>query len=209
MIKEAGKTGREADADTCEAIDFCEYYARLAVPMFTRQRLGAFLGELDEQWYQPRGVAVVISPWNFPLAICCGMTVAALVTGNTVIVKPAEQTAGIAKVMTEILHQAIGEALARSPHHLITPSSVLAFCPAPGETTGAALVRDERVALIAFTGSRDVGCDILNAAAAEPVHLAARDLQRLRQPPRGPRQARHLRDGRQERHHHRHHRRSR
>ncbi|MBX3405882.1 MAG: proline dehydrogenase family protein [Phycisphaeraceae bacterium] len=165
MIKEAGKTWREADADTCEAIDFCEYYARLAVPMFTRQRLGAFLGELDEQWYQPRGVAVVISPWNFPLAICCGMTVAALVTGNTVIVKPAEQTAGIAKVMTEILHQAIGESLPRSPHHLITPSSVLAFCPAPGETTGAALVRDPRVALVAFTGSRDVGCDILNAAA--------------------------------------------
>ncbi|MCW5766961.1 MAG: proline dehydrogenase family protein, partial [Phycisphaeraceae bacterium] len=79
MIKEAGKTWREADADTCEAIDFCEYYARQAVSLFRRERIGRFIGELDEQFYQPRGVAVVISPWNFPLAICCGMTVAAMV----------------------------------------------------------------------------------------------------------------------------------
>ncbi len=171
MIKEAGKTWREADADTCEAIDFCEYYARLAVPMFARRRLGAFLGELDEQWYQPRGVAVVISPWNFPLAICCGMTVAALVTGNTVIVKPAEQTAGIAGVMVEILQSALGGA--GVPPALA--QGVLHFCPAPGETTGAALVRDPRVALIAFTGSRDVGCDILNAAAPPSPFTSPRD----------------------------------
>ena len=92
MIREAGKTWREADGDVCEAIDFCEYYARMAVPMFERERLGRFIGELDEQWYQARGVAAVISPWNFPLAICCGMTAAALVCGNTVVVKPAEQT---------------------------------------------------------------------------------------------------------------------
>jgi len=176
MIKESGKTWREADADTCEAIDFCEYYARLAVPMFARQRLGAFLGELDEQWYQPRGVAVVISPWNFPLAICCGMTVAALVTGNTVIVKPAEQTAGIAKVMVDIIHDAMSQAFsaARLPGSM-GPSSLLAFCPAPGETTGAALVRDPRVALIAFTGSRDVGCDILSAAAPPSPFSSPRD----------------------------------
>jgi RHH-type proline utilization regulon transcriptional repressor/proline dehydrogenase/delta 1-pyrroline-5-carboxylate dehydrogenase len=171
MIKESGKTWREADADTCEAIDFCEYYARLAVPMFNRQRLGAFLGELDEQWYQPRGVAVVISPWNFPLAICCGMTVAALVTGNTVIVKPAEQTAGIAKVMVDILHTALGGAGVPPA----VAQGVLHFCPAPGETTGAALVRDPRIALIAFTGSRDVGCDILNAAAPPSPFSPPRD----------------------------------
>ena len=166
MIKEAGKTWREADADTCEAIDFCEYYARTAPGLFSRQRLGRFIGELDETLYQPRGVAVVISPWNFPLAICCGMTVAALVTGNPVIVKPAEQTPGIAKVMTDILHAALAEAIAATPSlRDCVPSSLLAFCPAPGETTGAALVRDPRIALIAFTGSRDVGLDILNAAA--------------------------------------------
>ncbi len=157
MIKESGKTWREADADICEAIDFCEYYARQAVPMFERQRLGRFIGELDEQWYQPRGVAVIISPWNFPLAICCGMTTAALVTGNTVIVKPAEQTPGIARIMFDILQEALNSVGA--------PKDVLHFCPAPGETTGAALVRDPKVAVIAFTGSRDVGLDILHASS--------------------------------------------
>ena len=153
MIRESGKTWREADADVCEAIDFCEYYAREAIGLFQRKRLGRFIGELNEVWYQPRGVAVVISPWNFPLAICCGMTVAALVTGNTVIVKPAEQTPGIASILCNLLWDAG------------LPKEVLHFCPAPGETTGAALVRDKRVSVIAFTGSRDVGLDILTAAA--------------------------------------------
>ncbi|HYE62973.1 MAG TPA: proline dehydrogenase family protein [Phycisphaerales bacterium] len=161
MIKEAGKTWREADADVCEAIDFCEYYARLAVPLFERSRMGRFIGELDEVWYQPRGVAVVISPWNFPLAICCGMTTAALVTGNTVVVKPAEQTPGIASIMFDILQEAMKQAGVDGK----LAKDVLQFCPAPGETTGAALVRDPRVALIAFTGSKAVGLDILNAAA--------------------------------------------
>jgi RHH-type transcriptional regulator, proline utilization regulon repressor / proline dehydrogenase / delta 1-pyrroline-5-carboxylate dehydrogenase len=161
MIKEAGKTWREADADVCEAIDFCDFYARCAVPLFERQRLGRFIGELDEQWHEPRGVAVVIAPWNFPLAICCGMTVAALVTGNTVVVKPAEQTPGIAGIMFDIIMQAMEECgIERS-----LARDVLHFCPAPGETVGAALVRDPRVALVAFTGSRDVGLDILNASA--------------------------------------------
>lgn len=161
MIKESGKTWREADADTCEAIDFCDYYARQAARLFERQRIGRFIGELDEAVYQARGVAVVIAPWNFPLAICCGMTVAALVTGNTVIVKPAEQTPGIAKLMYDILQQALSETRGAG----FQPAHVLHFCPAPGETTGAALVRDPRIALIAFTGSRDVGLDILNATA--------------------------------------------
>ncbi|MEC9373017.1 MAG: bifunctional proline dehydrogenase/L-glutamate gamma-semialdehyde dehydrogenase, partial [Planctomycetota bacterium] len=152
IIKENGKTWREADADVCEAIDFCEYYARLAVPLFERGRLGRFIGELDEVWHQPRGVAAIIAPWNFPLAICCGMTTAALVTGNTVVVKPAEQTAGIASIMADILWQAGA------------PREALHFLPAPGETTGAALVRDPRVALIAFTGSKAVGLDIVKAA---------------------------------------------
>ncbi len=174
MIKESGKTWREADADTCEAIDFCEYYARTAVELFQRKRIGKFIGELDEMIHEPRGVAVVIAPWNFPLAICCGMTVAALVTGNPVIVKPAEQTVGIAKLMCDILSQAISETLAASAGDLPTQlnaalsthrAALVSFCPAPGETTGAALVRDPRVALVAFTGSRDVGCDILNASA--------------------------------------------
>ncbi|MGE3109941.1 MAG: proline dehydrogenase family protein [Phycisphaerales bacterium] len=170
MIKESGKTWREADADVCEAIDFCEYYGRLAPRLFVPQRLGRFIGEFDQTWYQPRGVAVVIAPWNFPLAILTGMTAAALVTGNAVIVKPAEQTPGIAKLLVEkYLWQALIDVLDGSgdtPKLLRgDPSQVVQFCPAPGETTGAALVRDERVALIAFTGSRDVGLDILHAAA--------------------------------------------
>jgi RHH-type transcriptional regulator, proline utilization regulon repressor / proline dehydrogenase / delta 1-pyrroline-5-carboxylate dehydrogenase len=173
MIKESGKTWREADADTCEAIDFCDYYARLALPLFRRQRIGKFIGELDEILHEPRGVSVVIAPWNFPLAICCGMTVAALVTGNPVIIKPAEQTPGIAKLLLEILQQAI----ARVPEAAsLKQSGIVQLCAGPGETTGASLVRDERIALLAFTGSRDVGLDILNAAApASPfgAHRAA------------------------------------
>ncbi len=156
MIKEAGKTWREADADVCEAIDFCEYYARCAVPLFETQRLGRFIGELDQTFYQPRGVAAVIAPWNFPLAICCGMTVAALVCGNPVCLKPAEQTPGIAKLMVDILFEAG------------LPRPALQFLPGPGETTGAALVRDPRVAIIAFTGSKAVGLDIIQAAGVTP-----------------------------------------
>ncbi|MFM9957190.1 MAG: proline dehydrogenase family protein [Phycisphaerales bacterium] len=164
MIKEAGKTWREADADTCEAVDFCEFYARLAVPLFERARIGKFIGELDEQWYQPRGVAAVIAPWNFPLAICCGMTVAALVTGNPVVIKPAEQTPVIAERLFTILRQAMADAGFGSKQH----ADVLALCPGPGETVGAALVRDPRVALIAFTGSKAVGLDIIKAAGLTP-----------------------------------------
>ncbi len=156
MIKEAGKTWREADADVCEAIDFCEYYARMAVPLFERSRIGKFIGELDETWYQPRGVAAVISPWNFPLAIMVGMTVAALVTGNTVVLKPAEQTPGIARVFYDIIKESLAAVGA--------PEGILHFCPAPGETTGAAIVRDPRIAVIAFTGSKAVGLDIIKAA---------------------------------------------
>lgn len=165
-IKEAGKPWAEADADVCEAIDFCEYYAREAVGLFERERLGRFIGELDEQWYQPRGVAVVISPWNFPAAICCGMAAAALVCGNTTIIKPAEQTPGIAKVMYDMFIAAMHEAGVEKAG--VRPEDVLHFCPAPGETTGAALVRDRRTAIIAFTGSKAVGLDIIAAAGVTP-----------------------------------------
>ena len=160
IIRESSKTWREADADVCEAIDFCEYYARLAPQLFERRRLGRFIGELDELWYQPRGVAAVISPWNFPLAICCGMTAAALVTGNTVVVKPAEQSPGIARCLVDRLWECLAEVGASR--------DVLQFCPAPGETTGASIVRDPRVAVLAFTGSKAVGLDIIEAAARTP-----------------------------------------
>ena len=156
IIKESGKPWAEADADVCEAIDFLDYYARNAMKLATPQRLGQFVGELNEQWYQPRGVSVVISPWNFPLAICAGMTAAALVTGNTAVVKPAEQTPAIAKAMTDIFWQAG------------IPKDVLHFLAGNGETVGAALVRDKRVSVIAFTGSKAVGLDIIQASGITP-----------------------------------------
>ncbi|MGF1632829.1 MAG: aldehyde dehydrogenase family protein, partial [Phycisphaerae bacterium] len=132
--------------------DFCEYYARFAPALFERRRIGRFIGELDQTIYQPRGVAAVISPWNFPLAIACGMTVAALVTGNTAVLKPAEQTPGCAKIFVDLLHEAG------------VPGNVLQLLPGPGETAGAGLVREPRVAVICFTGSKAVGLDIIQAA---------------------------------------------
>ena len=152
IIKENGKPWRDADADTCEAIDFCEFYAREGEALFTPRRLGRFIGEIDESWNQPRGITAVISPWNFPLAICVGMTTAALVTGNVVMLKPAEQTPAIASVMVDILREAG------------LPEDALAFLPGIGETVGAAIVRDPRVSMIAFTGSKAVGLDIIKAA---------------------------------------------
>ena len=157
LIRESGKTWREADADVCEAIDFCEYYARQAFALETPQRLGEFIGELDLSYHEGRGVSVVISPWNFPLAICMGMTVAALVTGNTVVVKPAEQTPGIARIACQLLWEAGA------------PKDVLHYLAGEGETVGAALVRDPRVSLIAFTGSKAVGLDIVQAAGHTPA----------------------------------------
>ncbi|MEZ6193415.1 MAG: aldehyde dehydrogenase family protein [Phycisphaerales bacterium] len=151
VIKEAGKPARSR----CRCLRghrLREYYARQAIGLFQPGCLGKFVGELNTQWHQPRGVAAVICPWNFPLAICCGMTTAALVTGNTVIVKPAEQTPGIAKALCDILWEAAA------------PRSVLQFLPGDGGVVGAQLVRDPRVALIAFTGSKAVGLDILRAA---------------------------------------------
>jgi RHH-type proline utilization regulon transcriptional repressor/proline dehydrogenase/delta 1-pyrroline-5-carboxylate dehydrogenase len=157
MIHEAGKTWREADADVCEAIDFCEYYSHQAVGLFRPQRLGRFVGEWDEIWYEPRGVAVVISPWNFPMAILTGMTTAALVTGNPAIVKPSTQTRGIAQAICEVLWQSG------------VPRDVLQLLPGPGGEVGKALVRDPRVALIAFTGSKQVGLEILETAGQTPA----------------------------------------
>ena len=161
MIREAQKTWAEADADVCEAIDFYEFYARESLRLLMPQSLGEYLGEDNSIIHEPRGVAVVISPWNFPLAICAGMTTAALVTGNTVIVKPAEQTPIIAQQLCEALWEAG------------VPRDVLQFLPGKGEIVGAALVRDPRVALIAFTGSSAVGLDIIRASAASTENALA------------------------------------
>lgn len=153
MVLEVGKTPREADADVCEAIDFCEYYAREAIRLSIPRAMGSLPGEDNQLFYEPRGVAAIIAPWNFPCAILCGMTVAALVTGNTAIMKPAEQSSAIGYRVFEIL-RAAG-----------IPAGVVQFLPGRGEEVGAVIANAKETKLVAFTGSRDVGLHILGAAA--------------------------------------------
>ncbi|QDU32349.1 1-pyrroline-5-carboxylate dehydrogenase [Poriferisphaera corsica] len=152
IIREAGKTWREADAEVCEAIDFLRYYARCAIELSIPEILNDYPGEFNEHWIEPRGIVAVIAPWNFPLAIPLGMTVAALATGNAVILKPAEQTPYIAKMLVEKLHQSG------------IPKDILHLAPGLGETIGAQLVSDSRISTIAFTGSRQVGLNIIKTA---------------------------------------------
>jgi len=154
MILEAGKTWIEADADTAEAIDFCEFYAHEAIRYGQPQPLIPTAGEDDEMTYIPIGPVVVIPPWNFPLAITAGMTVAALVTGNTVVLKPASPTPVIAWKLFEILREAG------------LPSGVLQYVPGSGGAVGDILVGHPLTRMVAFTGSMDVGIHI-NALAAK------------------------------------------
>ncbi len=151
-VFEAGKPWDEADADVCEAIDFCEYYARQAILLGRGGVVQSPPGEENRLEYFGRGVAAVIGPWNFPLAIPTGLTTAALVAGNAVALKPAEQTPAIAYQLIEAL-RAAG-----------LPEGVLAFVPGPGEEIGAALVAHPGVQTIAFTGSKEVGLAIIEEA---------------------------------------------
>jgi RHH-type transcriptional regulator, proline utilization regulon repressor / proline dehydrogenase / delta 1-pyrroline-5-carboxylate dehydrogenase len=152
-VFEAGKPWKEADADVCEAIDFCEYYGREMLRLDAGGAVESPPGEQNRLRYQARGLIAVISPWNFPLAIPCGMVVAALVTGNAVLFKPAEQTPAIAYRLVEAL-EAGG-----------LPPGVLSFLPGIGEEVGARLVEHPDVAGIAFTGSVAVGLSIVAGAA--------------------------------------------
>ncbi|MGH8979002.1 MAG: aldehyde dehydrogenase family protein, partial [Acidimicrobiia bacterium] len=155
----------EADADVCEAIDFCEYYGRRAIELGAGAPLLQPPGEATEYRYQPRGVGVVIAPWNFPLAIPTGMVTAALVTGNPVVFKPAEQTPGIASRLVEILLDAG------------LPPGTLAFLPGIGEEIGPRLVEHPDTAFITFTGSKAVGLEIIERAA--PVPRGQRHVKRV------------------------------
>jgi RHH-type proline utilization regulon transcriptional repressor/proline dehydrogenase/delta 1-pyrroline-5-carboxylate dehydrogenase len=151
-VFEAGKPWVEADGDISEAVDFCRYYAvemrKLGKPAVTQ----SVPGERCVQTWTPRGVGVVIAPWNFPLAILAGLTVAPLVAGNCVIMKPAEQTSIIGALLMEILTEAG------------VPAGVLNFLPGYGEDVGAHLVAHPKIDFVAFTGSRAVGCKIWEAA---------------------------------------------
>lgn len=150
---EAGKPWREADADVAEAIDFCRYYARRALHELAPRQQGRMPGEDNTLLYEGRGPHVIIAPWNFPLAILTGMTVAALVAGNPVVLKPAEQSSAIAWQLFERM-LAVG-----------FDRNVVQLLPGDGAEIGAALIRHPHIVGIAFTGSQAVGLQILQDAA--------------------------------------------
>ncbi len=153
IIRESGKNWYEADRDVVEAIDFCNYYAELAVESLQSFPTQILPGENNTYHYEPLGLSVVISPWNFPLAIPCGMLVASLVAGNVAILKPAEQSSLIAQKLVEILLQAG------------LPKEAIAFLPGAGEELGPLLLESKDVNLICFTGSLAVGQKILSACS--------------------------------------------
>jgi 1-pyrroline-5-carboxylate dehydrogenase len=156
LVLEVGKPWIEADADTAEAIDFLEFYAREALRYANPPPLTPIAGERNRLEYIPLGVGVVIPPWNFAFAIMAGMTSAAIVTGNAVILKPSSDAAVIAARFVDLLHE------------LGLPPGVLNFVPGDGPTVGEALVTDARTRFISFTGSKGVGLRINELAAKTP-----------------------------------------
>ncbi len=157
---EAGKTWQDGVAEVREAIDFCRYYARMAEKLMSKPRkLHGYTGEVNELSLHARGIVLCISPWNFPLAIFTGQVVAALVTGNCVIAKPAEQTPLIAHFAVELMHKAG------------IPVGVVQFLPGKGETIGAELVQDLRVKAVIFTGSTQTAAVINKTLATRGGEL--------------------------------------
>ena len=155
LVYEAGKTWPEADADVSEAIDFCEYYARQMLRLSKPDPVVQMPGERDELQYIPLGVGVIIPPWNFPLAIMVGMTTAALVSGNTVVLKPSSDTPTIAAKFAEVLLEAG------------FPPKSFSLLVGSGAVVGDVIVEHPKTRFVAFTGSRDVGLRI-NELAAKP-----------------------------------------
>ncbi len=150
---EASKNWVEAEADVAEAIDFCEYYARQGLELARPVPVNPWPGEINQSWLQPLGAGVVVSPWNFPLAILVGMTMGPVVAGNTVVVKPSSNTPMIAAAFMEAV-SAAG-----------LPDGVINFVPAIGSETGDYLVDHPRCRFINFTGSKEVGMRIGARAA--------------------------------------------
>jgi 1-pyrroline-5-carboxylate dehydrogenase len=153
LVYEAGKTWPEAEADVCEAIDFCEYYALEMERLSGPQAVSQLPGEKGELRYIPLGVGLIIPPWNFPLAIMAGMTAAALVTGNTVVLKPSSETPTIAAKFAEVLLEAG------------FPERSFCLLTGSGSAIGDLLVEHPKTRFVAFTGSRDVGLRINELAA--------------------------------------------
>lgn len=153
LTKEAGKPWNEADADTAEAIDFLEYYARQMLTIKDGMPVNSRPNEYNRYDYIPLGVGIVISPWNFPLAIMAGTTVAAIVAGNTVLLKPASTTPIVAAKFVEVMEEAG------------LPAGVLNFVPGSGAEVGDYLVDHKDTRFVSFTGSRDVGLRIYERAS--------------------------------------------
>jgi 1-pyrroline-5-carboxylate dehydrogenase len=155
LVYEVGKNWGEADGDVAETIDFCEFYAREALRLSRSQTPVQLPGERDQLRYIPLGVGAVIPPWNFPCAIMAGMTLASIVCGNTVVLKPSSDSPTIAAKFFELLQEAG------------MPDGVVNFCPGSGASFGNAIVEHPKTRYIAFTGSKAVGLDI-HARAAQP-----------------------------------------
>ncbi|MBZ5704214.1 MAG: L-glutamate gamma-semialdehyde dehydrogenase [Acidobacteriia bacterium] len=156
MVFEVSKNWAEADGDIAETIDFCEYYSREALRLAKVEPPVQLPGERDHLFYVPLGVGAVIPPWNFPSAIMAGMTLASIVSGNTVILKPSSDSPTIAAKFFELLEEAG------------MPEGVVNFCPGAGATFGDAVVAHPKTRYIAFTGSREVGLRINKVAADKP-----------------------------------------
>ncbi|MEO0022330.1 MAG: L-glutamate gamma-semialdehyde dehydrogenase [candidate division WOR-3 bacterium] len=152
MVLEVGKNWIEADADFAEAVDFLEFYSREAIRYEQPCGVTPYPGEIQEVRYIPLGVGVVIPPWNFPCAIMAGMTTAAAVSGNTVVLKPASDAPLIASLFMECLEEAG------------LPEGVVNFITGPGSTVGNYLVEHPKTRFISFTGSKDVGLGIIERA---------------------------------------------
>ena len=155
LVFEVSKNWAEADADIAETIDFCEFYSREALRLAKVDAPVQLPGERDHLFYIPLGVGAVIPPWNFPAAIMAGMTLASIVSGNTVILKPSSDSPTIAAKFVELLEEAG------------MPDGVVNFCPGAGATFGNAVVAHPKTRFIAFTGSREVGLDINKSAATQ------------------------------------------
>src|SRR5450755_1939582 len=156
LVYEAGKTWAEAEADVSEAVDFCEYYALQALKLARPDPIVQMPGERDEMVYLPLGVGVIIPPWNFPLAILVGMATAALVTGNTVVIKPSSDTPTIAAKFAEVLLEAG------------FPPRSFSLLTGAGGSIGDVLVSHPKTRFISFTGSREVGLHVNELAAKTP-----------------------------------------
>jgi 1-pyrroline-5-carboxylate dehydrogenase len=153
LVYEVGKSWAEADADVAESIDFTEFYSREMLRLDKPRPLTPVPGEKNYLRYIPLGVGAVIPPWNFPMAILAGMTLASIVAGNTVVLKPSSDSPGVGHKFFEALEQAG------------MPAGVVNFCPCPGGSVGDVLVGHPRTRYVAFTGSKDVGLHINELAA--------------------------------------------